>query len=139
MEVRAAPATLAPGARLGPAGRYQVVRVLGAGGLGVVYEAIDHASGERVALKTLSGGDPQVIKREFRIAAGVVHPNLVQLYDLFDGGGGMICLTMELVPGVDLLADLAPARTGSAPTATIATRLVAGEPTTTPKPPASTI
>jgi len=98
-----------PGLRIGAriAGRYDVRARLGAGGMGVVYEVLDRASDEIVALKTLrpGGADPQLIKREFRALADVLHPNLVQLYDLFDDAGTP-CMTMELVPGTDMLGEL---------------------------------
>src|SRR5690348_14432507 len=93
------------GSRL--AGRYRVGARLGAGGMGVVYEVFDELDQERIAMKTLRRGfgDPALIKREFRVLADVTHPNLVQLYDLFDDDG-RLCLTMELVRGVDLLTEL---------------------------------
>jgi len=83
--------------------RYTVLRELGAGGMGVVYEAIDNASGTRVALKMLPAVDPHSLfgfKNEFRSLAALVHPNLVSLYELVAEGDRWF-FTMELVDGVD--------------------------------------
>ena len=71
------------------AGRYRVVRRIGAGGMGVVYEAEDRERGQRVALKTLAAPDVDKIyklKREFRALADLSHPNLAALYDLVEIG-----------------------------------------------------
>ena len=81
--------------------RFEVVRRLGAGATGVVYEAYNRKSGERVALKALSHLDASSLyrfKREFRALAGVSHPNLVTLNELFHEGGNWY-LSMELVHG----------------------------------------
>jgi serine/threonine protein kinase len=88
--------------------RYQVLRRIGAGGMGVVYEAEDRERGQKVALKTIA--DPDVaklyqLKREFRVLADLSHPNLVALYDLVVDAEACF-FTMELVDGTDLLAYL---------------------------------
>lgn len=88
--------------------RYQVVRRIGAGGMGVVYEADDVERGQRVALKTISNPDVEKIyqlKREFRALADLSHPNLVALYDLVVAADSCF-FTMELLDGVDLLTYL---------------------------------
>ena len=88
--------------------RYQVVRRIGAGGMGVVYEADDLERGQKVALKTISNPDVEKIyqlKREFRALADLSHPNLVALYDLVVAADSCF-FTMELLDGVDLLAYL---------------------------------
>jgi hypothetical protein len=88
--------------------RYQVVRRIGAGGMGVVYEADDVERGQKVALKTISNPDVEKIyqlKREFRALADLVHPNLVALYDLVVAADSCF-FTMELLDGVDLLTYL---------------------------------
>ncbi|HVK77973.1 MAG TPA: protein kinase [Kofleriaceae bacterium] len=86
--------------------RFQLVRVLGAGGMGVVYEAIDREHDVHVAVKTLRVRDPQLLvrfKQEFRTVQDVAHPNLVRLGELIEDGGQWF-FTMELVEGVDLLS-----------------------------------
>jgi eukaryotic-like serine/threonine-protein kinase len=102
------------------AGRYEVRACLGTGGMGVVYEVLDRRSDEAIALKTLRPGvaDPQLLRREFRALADIAHPNLVQLFELFDDAG-RVCLTMELVPGVDLMTELRGAE-HALPTLTLA-------------------
>jgi hypothetical protein len=95
--------------------RFEIVRQLGAGGMGIVYEAIDRQRGARVALKTLKnldGGSLFRFKREYRSLQGLQHPNLVSLGDLVEEAGAWF-FTMDLVRGVDFLrhvrGDLSPA------------------------------
>ncbi len=85
--------------------RFEVVRRLGSGGMGVVYEVLDNETGEHVALKTLHQTGPDELyrfKREFRSLANVLHPGLVTLYELLTSGSQWF-FTMELVHGVPLL------------------------------------
>ena len=84
--------------------RYEVVRVIGEGGMGIVHEAIDHERRERVALKTLRNFDPDALyrfKNEFRTLAGLRHKNLVRLHELVMTEGRDVFFTMELVDGTD--------------------------------------
>src|SRR5262245_40986253 len=81
--------------------RYQPLRRLGAGAMGIVYEVFDRERGENVALKTLSRIDPTGIydlKKEFRSLADVRHPNVVALYDMVNDDD-LWFFTMELVNG----------------------------------------
>jgi hypothetical protein len=91
--------------------RYRVVRKIGSGGMGIVYEALDlERSSRRVALKVLRGKDPEAlvrIKREFRALADVSHANLVALHDLV-AEGDTCFFTLELVEGVDFLQWVRP-------------------------------
>lgn len=88
-------------------GRYDVVKLVGRGGMGDVFEAIDLESGRRVALKTL--GKLQVTperrllyENEFRSVADLSHRNLVPVYEL-GSHEDVWFVTMELVRGVDLV------------------------------------
>ncbi|MEM1415078.1 MAG: AAA family ATPase [Myxococcota bacterium] len=84
---------------VGQLGPYRLNRRLGEGGFGAVWDAEDTASGERVAVKTLHAFRPAALlrlKREFRYARGVVHPNLVGLYEL-GAEDGAYYVAMELV------------------------------------------
>ncbi len=90
--------------------RFRIQRCLGSGGMGVVYEALDRDRNEVVALKSLRWTDPSAIyrlKREFRTLVGLVHPNLVALYELF-GEGDEWYFTMELVKGSRFLEFVRP-------------------------------
>ena len=90
----------------GEFGPYHIVRQVGAGGMGAVYEAVDQRTGGRVAIKSLlrmGAAEVQRFKYEFRSMAGVGHPNLVTLYELVSHAATW-CITMEFVEGVDLCA-----------------------------------
>jgi eukaryotic-like serine/threonine-protein kinase len=85
--------------------RFDIVRRLGAGGMGVVYEAHDRELDTRVAIKTLlrlTHDQILRLKHEFRALADLHHPNLVRLGELFEDEGRWF-FTMELVGGVDVL------------------------------------
>jgi serine/threonine protein kinase/tetratricopeptide (TPR) repeat protein len=85
--------------------RFRLVRKLGEGGMGVVYEAFDADRSMAVALKTLSYVNPSALylfKQEFRSIADVTHPNLISLYELFADAEEWF-FTMQLLHGVRLL------------------------------------
>jgi serine/threonine protein kinase len=95
-------------------GRFQVLRRLGEGGMGVVYEALDRERNTVVALKTLQRGGGDAVssfKHEFRALQDVQHPNLVQLGEL-TWDEGRLFFTMELVTGCDFIRYVCP-REGS--------------------------
>ncbi|QEL13542.1 serine/threonine-protein kinase [Limnoglobus roseus] len=100
-----APAVSPP---VGPLGDYDLVKLLGQGGMGMVYEARHCVHGHVVALKTMWCDDPAArarLKREFRQCSDVVGPHLVTLYELCVDGPCCF-FTMELVRGVDFLAHV---------------------------------
>ena len=85
--------------------RFRVMRRLGSGGMGVVYEVHDRVRDEVVALKTLRRTNAVSLyrlKREFRSLADVTHPNLACLYELFVEDDRSF-FTMELVEGVSFI------------------------------------
>ena len=92
------------------AGRYRIVRPIGAGGMGEVYEAEDLDLGARVAVKTMRVGDEHTLarfKREIQLARTVTHPNVCRIFDLHrhhepESGRVITFLTMELVDGETL-------------------------------------
>jgi Tol biopolymer transport system component len=98
--------SLVPGARLG---RYEVIAVIGAGGMGEVYRALDTRLDRSVAIKVLS---PQVVsttnlkerfEREARAISALNHPHICHLYDI-GSQDGTEYLVMELLEG-ETLAD----------------------------------
>ncbi|MBI3892377.1 MAG: serine/threonine protein kinase, partial [Candidatus Wallbacteria bacterium] len=109
------PEELMPGSLFGA---YRIHRLLGAGGMGVVYEASQVSLQRLVALKVLAPeltGDEQSRKRfvqEGRLAARVSHPNLVRVLEVAEVGGRLM-LAHELVVGETL--DRRLARCGPLP------------------------
>src|SRR5919199_87595 len=90
-------------------GRYRLLRPLGTGGMASVYLAEDLRLGRRVAVKVLHpqfASDPAYVARfayEARIAAGLAHPNIVQVYDVGHDGDRHY-IVMEYVEGETLKA-----------------------------------
>ncbi len=88
-------------------GRYTVLRFLGRGGMGAVFEAEHRLMRRRVALKVIHReltANPTVLgrfRREVQTAAQLSHPNVVATYDAEDAGNAQF-LVMELVHGVTL-------------------------------------
>ncbi len=86
---------------------YELLSLLGRGGFGSVYRVRDLHLEREVALKVLHPAltqDPEVIerfRREAQLAAGLSHPNIVNIYDIA-GRFGLIWYTMELVNGPSL-------------------------------------
>lgn len=103
-------------------GEYTLVRRIGKGSGGAVYEARHEPSGQRVAVKVLherlTGSDTQRRRfdREARTAAVVVHPNIVRLYDAGTDEDGTAWQVFELLEGRDL-ASLIEERTLTVPEA----------------------
>jgi tRNA A-37 threonylcarbamoyl transferase component Bud32 len=88
-------------------GKYQIVRVLGQGGMGRVYEAVDPVIGRRVAIKTISANivaDEEARARFFReaqAAGRLSHHNLITIYDIGEADGSPY-IVMEYLDGADL-------------------------------------
>lgn len=84
--------------------RYLIVRQIGKGGMGAVYEAKDERLGHLVALKQMIVSDENLeraFKREGRILAQLDHPALPHVIDYF-GANGSQFLVMQYIPGDDL-------------------------------------
>ncbi|HEY5950300.1 MAG TPA: AAA family ATPase [Kofleriaceae bacterium] len=93
--------------------RFRIVRCIGSGATGDVYEAVDRDRGGRTAIKALRVQHPLAISRfkhEFRVLQDVEHPNLVSLGELIEENGRLF-FTMELVEGSDFLSYVRPAGT----------------------------
>ncbi|HTE58955.1 MAG TPA: PASTA domain-containing protein [Solirubrobacteraceae bacterium] len=88
-------------------GRYRIIGRLGSGGMADVYEAEDTQLGRRVALKLLHrrfAEDPEFVerfRREASSAAGLNHPNIVQVFDR-GAWDGTYYIAMELLEGRNL-------------------------------------
>jgi len=94
------------------AGRYQLERRRGRGGMGTVYEAKDKALGRRVAVKVIrddfiySAAAARRFEREARAGAAFDHPNVVTVYDYGVEAGRRAYLVMELLAGATLRDQL---------------------------------
>src|SRR2546426_6742853 len=96
---------LEPGAVL--AQRYEILEILGEGGMGAVYKAMDRELSRPVALKVIRpdlAGNQAILdrfKQELLLAREVTHKNVIRIYDLGEAEG-MKFITMEYVEGKDL-------------------------------------
>jgi len=112
-EQRVQSAGIVPGTRF--AGRYEVKEILGEGGMGTVFKAVDAELGEVIAIKTLRSdflnAEPTALERfksEIRLARRISHRNVVRTHDLGENSG-IYYITMEYVEGKSL-KDLIRAR-----------------------------
>lgn len=91
--------------------RYRVVRRLGAGGMGAVYEVERLTDGRHLALKVLTSANTGValarLAREAQVAAQLTHENLVSIVDVDVSESGALYLVMELIDGAPLHDSLA--------------------------------
>ena len=100
------------------ANRYRIEQIIGRGGMGIVYRAIDTQLDETVAIKTLPGDvmqrspeDLERFKREIRLARKITHRNVLRTYD-YGEADGVYFISMEFVRGYTLaeLLNEAPGR-----------------------------
>jgi hypothetical protein len=104
----ATPAPIAPGTRLGP---YEVMALLGRGGMGEVWRARDTTLRREVALKVLPASMAQDahrlarFRREAQLLASLNHPHIGSIYG-FEEGGSSPALVLELVEGQTLATRL---------------------------------
>ena len=100
-------------------GSYQILSLLGAGGMGEVYLARDTKLGREVAIKVLPEAfaqDPERLarfRREARLLAALNHPNIAAIHGL-EESDGVHYLVLELVPGETLAERLAAGPLGIA-------------------------
>src|SRR5271169_2107171 len=100
---------LDPGTVLG--GRYDIVRLLGQGGMGAVYQAYDRELERQVALKLIRpelAANPEILQRfkqELILARQITHRNVIRIFDLGQADGFKF-ITMEYIEGEDLQALL---------------------------------
>src|SRR5688572_4356045 len=91
------------------AGRFELDRVAGVGGMGTVWRARDRASGEVVALKLTAGRAEEEagwVEREAIVLSQIEHPAVVRYLDHGVTGDGLHYLAMEWLEGEDLAARL---------------------------------
>ena len=87
---------------------YQIISLLGSGGMGAVYRATQLNLDRVVAIKLLpphlgaDGGFRARFRREARAMARLNHPNIVQIHDYGETAGGLLYFVMEMVDGSDL-------------------------------------
>jgi eukaryotic-like serine/threonine-protein kinase len=97
--------SLQPGVIFG--GRYEILSVLGQGGMGAVYQARDRELDRLIALKVIRpelATDPAILQRfkqELILARNITHKNVVRIYDLGESDG-IRFITMEYVDGEDM-------------------------------------
>jgi serine/threonine-protein kinase len=90
------------------AGRYRIDRVIGEGGMGIVYEALHLGIEKRVAIKVLSpefcesASQVERFIREAKSASRVTHDNVVEVTDIGQTPDGWVFIAMELLAGEDL-------------------------------------
>ena len=92
------------------AGRFEIQRLAGSGGMGTVYRSMDRATGGEVALKLLGGSAPNAVARfehEARILAELRHPRIVRYIDHGVTHDGEPYLAMEWLEGESLAQRLA--------------------------------
>jgi eukaryotic-like serine/threonine-protein kinase len=96
------------------AGRYEIVSLMGFGGMGAVYEALQRNMNRRIALKFIPSHNPITaarFEREALTVSQLRHPNTVTVFDYGQTDDGFLYLTMELLNGrtlTDVIRDESP-------------------------------
>src|SRR5258706_2644655 len=89
-------------------GRYEVIRLIGKGGMGAIYEVRNTRLGRAFAMKVLLGEaaeDVEVLqrfRREADLIARIKHPNIVEVIDWEELEDGSPCIVLEYLQGEDL-------------------------------------
>ena len=87
--------------------RYEIISRIGSGGMADVYKAKDHKLNRLVAVKVMKAefsqdkGFISKFRKEAQAAAGLAHPNVVNVYDVGEDNG-IYYIVMELVQGITL-------------------------------------
>jgi DNA-binding response OmpR family regulator len=99
--------------------RYKLMRPIGRGGMGIIYQAQDLVDGREFALKLLrreySSNNVEVSRfwREATTALQVKHPNVIEIYEYGTTSSGQVFITMEILTGHSLMTELTRGRTVS--------------------------
>jgi serine/threonine-protein kinase len=112
--VTPAPSSFDPASRIGTvvAGKYRIERLLGAGGMGAVFEAVHTGVQRRFAVKVMTADptrSPEAVRRftqEAQAAGLIGHPHIVEVFDLGEAEDGTLYMVMELLRGETLHAVL---------------------------------
>ena len=100
----------------GLARRYRVDRVIGQGGMGVVYAGYDDALGRPVAIKTIldvpDARSVHLFQKEWQVLASLNHPNVVEIFDIGESSGKRPYFVMPLLEGKPLSELIRESPTG---------------------------
>jgi len=111
------------------ANRFEILREIGEGGMGFVYEAFDRRLQQRIAIKAAKPGFQRLLTPEIRVALHVSHQNVCRLHEIHttEGERGEVdFLTMELLEGETLSARIARGKISKDEELQIALQLCAG-------------
>jgi serine/threonine protein kinase/Tfp pilus assembly protein PilF len=109
--------------------RFRILREVGHGGMGVVYEAMDEKLGRRTAIKCARAGFHKRLSPEVRNASEIAHPNICKTWEIHTAsgaGGDFDFLTMEFIEGRTLAERLREGPVKSSEAGVIASQLCAG-------------
>ncbi len=117
--------------RLMAGGRYELLDIIGAGGMGTVFAAVDTRTGLRRAIKVLDAptaeGEARArFRREAQIALRLRHRNVVRTYELLQEADGRLGIVMDLVEGSSLSRQTGESRPDGATAVRLAVSLLGG-------------